>query len=84
MQIILDVHRHRKIKHKPLRNRSQPYSNTYHIIVISAGLPLDLIPPDVQLKRTENLYEIIFGEAIPHEQLRQYAVQMDAISYITE
>ena len=84
MQVILDVSRHMKIKHRALRTRSQPYSNTSHIIVISAGLPLDLIPPDVQLKRTENLYEIIFGKAIPHEQLRQYAVQMDAISYITE
>ena len=84
MQYILDVGRHMKISYKPLRNRSTPYKKSTHVIIVSAGLPLDLIPPDVQLKRTENLYEIIFGEAITHEQLRQYAVQMDAISYITE
>ena len=84
MQVILDISRHMKIKHRPLRTRSQPYSNTSHIIVISAGLPLDLIPPNVQLKRTDDLYEVIIGSELSVEEIKYYANQMDAISYITE
>ena len=83
MQIILDVHRHRKIRHRPLRNRSEPYSNTSHIIIISAGVDFDLIPADTQIKRTENLYEVMFRSEISHDQIKEYANQMDAISYIT-
>jgi len=82
VQIILDVHRHRKIRHKPLRNRSEPYSNTKYVIIISAGVDFDLIPADTQIKRTENLYEVMFRSDLSHEKIKEYANQMDAISYI--
>jgi len=83
VQIILDVSRHRRIKYKPLRNRSAPYKKTGHIIIISAGTPLATIPPNVELKRTENLYEVIIGSELSVEEIKDYAHQMDAISYIT-
>ena len=83
VHIILDVSRHRKIKHKPLRNRSEPYRSAAHIIIISAGVDFDLIPSDAQIKRTENLYEVIFASEIGHELVKEYAHRMDAISYIT-
>ena len=83
VHIILDVSRHRKIKHKPLRNRSEPYRSSAHIIIISAGVDFDLIPADAQIKRTFNLYEVTFGSEISQEQVKEYAKRMDAISYIT-
>ena len=84
VQVILDVHRHRKIKHRPLRNRSAPYRKAGHIIVISAGLELDRIPPNAEVKRTNDQYEVIISDDLTVDEIKAYANQMDAISYIIE
>lgn len=84
MQIILDVRRHRKIKHRPLRLRKIPYNKSSHIIVVPPGIPLDRLPSMISsIHRTENVYELIFKDEMPEDHIKDLAKSLDAISYIT-
>ena len=84
MQIILDVSRHRKIKHRPLRLRKIPYNKSSHIIVVNAGLALERVPPmTASIRRTENVYEIVLKDEMPEDHIKDLAKSLDAISYIT-
>ena len=84
MHYILDVSGHRKIKHRPLRTRKIPYSKYSHIIVVNAGLALERVPPmAASIRRTENVYELVFKDPMPEDHIRDLATSLDAISYIT-